>query len=136
MTGSISTVLFILLVGSITAQPPNGPASCDPGTMYDSSLFACILCGVGKYCPGGSPANQATATPRTRGWYSEAGASSCSPCPPGTLAAFGQPGDISKCVKCPAGTYQPYSNNSLTGKYDSSCSRTIFEPRFATSYTH
>lgn len=130
MKGYISTVLFFLLIGSITAQPPSGPGTCEPGTYYSSQLFACLLCRVGKYCPGGTTSpNTATQLDCPRSWYSDIGASSCSPCPPGTLGGFGLSSNLAgSCTKCPAGTYQPFSNLSSSGKYD--FSRPIIRNQF------
>ena len=111
-------ISWLLLVGGVTvvlAQPPNGPASCDPGTYYDSGLFACRLCSKGTYCTGGTPGNTAVAQFCSSGFYAEAGSSSCSPCPAGTMASFSTVGGFEVCENCPAGTYQPYTNVTRSG---------------------
>jgi len=107
--------VLLLLVSSITyAQPPNGPASCDPGTYYDSTIFACRLCPKGQYCLGGV-GSAAVGQFCASGFYAEPGSSSCSPCPAGTMASFSTVGGFEVCENCPAGTYQPYTNVTRSG---------------------
>jgi len=111
-------VLSLIVTASmvmINAQPPNGPASCDPGTYYDSSKFFCEVCKRGSYCPGGTPASNAVSNDCPTGWYSNFGATSCTPCPAGTFAYSFVKGGLEVCRLCPAGTYQPYTNVSSSG---------------------
>lgn len=72
--------------------------ACPPGTAFDTDLFSCVPCSVGRFAPERGMSD-CVSCDSVGGYANVNGSSRCSPCPAGTARTVGSAAvDVSECV--------------------------------------